>query len=103
MTTLNIKLQPQTEQRLIYLLSKETNEDRFFKDFITYKIAQLEKAIFNIEKDLRRFEKEYKVPSQIFYDDFEAGKYGDEDDFMIWSGIYEMLQESKSELNKIKW
>lgn len=103
MMTLNIDLQPQTEQRLKYLISKQGDIDHFFKDFITYKIAELEKAVFNIEIDLRKYERKYKLTSQEFYEQFEAGKFGDEDDYMIWSGLYEMLQENKTELNKIKW
>lgn len=103
MMTLNIDLQPETEQRLNYLMSKQKNVEHFFKDFIIYKISQLEKAIFNIEKDLRKYERKYKLPSQEFYQQFEAGKFGDEDDYMIWSGIYEMLQENKTELKKIQW
>lgn len=100
---LNINLQPQTEQRLKYLISKNKDAEHFFKDFITYKIAQLEKAIFNIEKDLRKYELKYKLSSEEFYKQFEDGKFGDEDDYMIWSGIYELYLENKTELNNLKW
>ncbi len=103
MMTLNIELQPEIEQRLNYLISKHNDIEHFFKDFIIYKISQLEKAIFNIEKDLRKYERKYKLSSQVFIKQFEAGKFGDEDDYMIWSGIYEMLQENKTELKKIQW
>ena len=103
MITLNLKLQPDIEQRLNYLISKKGDIDLFFKDFLTYKISQLEKAIFNMEKDLRKYERKYKLTSQEFYHQFEAGKFGDEDDYMVWSGIYELLQENKTELKKIQW
>ncbi len=103
MMTLNVELQPPIEQRLKYLISKQENMEEFFKDIITYKISQLETAIFNMEKDMRKYEKKHGLTSDEFYNQFEAGKFGDEDDFMIWSGLYEMLQENKAELNKIKW
>ncbi len=103
MMTLNIELQPEIEQRLSYLISKQKDKEHFFKDFIIYKISQLEKAIFNIEKDLRKYERKYKLSSKVFFQQFEAGKFGDEDDYMVWSGIYEMLQENKTELKKIQW
>jgi hypothetical protein len=103
MITLNLKLQPDIEQRLNYLISKKGDIELFFKDFLTYKISQLEKAIFNMEKDLRKYERKYKLTSQEFYQQFEAGKFGDEDDYMVWSGIYELLQENRTELKKIQW
>ena len=102
MLTLNLKLQPDIERKLNYLISKQGNIELFFKDFLSYKIAQLEKAIFNIEKDLRKFERKYNISSHVFYQQFEAGKLGDEDDYMVWSGIYEMLQENRTELKKIQ-
>ena len=103
MLTLNLKLQPDIEQRLNYLISKKGDLDLFFKDFLSYKILELEKAIFNIEKSLRKYERKYNLSSQVFYQQFEEGKFGDEDDYMVWSGIYEMLQENKTELKKIQW
>ena len=103
MITLNIKLQPDIEQRLNYLISKKGDIELFFKDFLSYKIAQLEKAIFNIEKDLRKYELKYNLTSKVFYQKFEEGELGDEDDYMIWSGIYEMLQENRTELKQIQW
>ncbi len=102
MLTLNLNLQPDIERKLNYLISKQGDIELFFKDFLSYKIAQLEKAIFNIEKDLRKFERKYNISSQVFYQQFEEGKFGDEDDYMVWSGIYEMLQENRTELKKIQ-
>ena len=99
--TLNIDLQPQTEQKLKHIFANPKDAEHFFQDFISYKVAELEKANFNIEKDLRKYELKYNLSSEDFYQQFEAGKFGDEDDFMIWSGIYEMLLENKTELKKI--
>ena len=103
MLTLNLELRPEIEHRLNYLLSKQSDIELFFKDFLNYKIAQLEKSNLNIEKDLRKYERKYKLSSLEFYQQFEAGKFGDEDDYMVWSGIYEMLQENKLELKEIQW
>jgi len=102
MLTLNLKLQPDIERKLNYLISKQGGMELFFKDFLSYKTAQLEKAIFNIEKDLRKFERKYNISSQAFYQQFDEGKFGDEDDYMVWSGIYEILQENRAELKKIQ-
>lgn len=101
--TLNIKLNPKTEQRLKYLMSRQDNVEHLFQDFISYKISQLEKAIFNIEKDLRKYELKYELASDKFYSKYEDGEFGDKDDYMIWSGIYEMYLENKNELKKLQW
>ena len=52
---------------------------------------------------MRRFERKYKLSSNEFYAKFEEGKFGDEDDFMLWSGIYELYQTNSNELSKIQW
>jgi hypothetical protein len=99
---LTINLQPGLEAKIKYLISKQTSVEGFFSDLVNYKISELKKAIFNIEKDLRRFEKKYNQNSSDFFKQFEEGKLGDEDDFMVWAGLYEMYQRNIAELNKIK-
>jgi len=99
----NIQLKPELEKKVKYIISKQDNAESFFQDFILYQISELEKAIINIEKDIKKYEKKYKISSFEFYKLFEEGKFGDEDDYMIWSGIYEMLNKNKAELKKIQW
>jgi len=103
MMTLNLELQPYLEDRVTYLLSKQTNVEYFFRDMLQYKISELEKAIFNIEKDVRIYERKYNLSSKDFYTKFETGELGDEDDYMIWSGLVELLRKNKSELKRIQW
>ena len=99
---LTLKLQPYLEERIKYLLSKQGDSDKFFNEILQYKISEMEKAIFNIEKDLRKFEKKYNQSSSEFYKRFESGELGDEDDYMIWAGIYETYIKNKEELKKLK-
>ena len=104
MATLNVELQPYLAERMQYLISRQNNNTEYlFRDFVEYKISELERAIFNIEKDLRKYEKKYRLSSQKFFQQFEAGKFGDEDDYMVWSGIYELYQKNKNELSKLQW
>ncbi len=103
MYTLQINLQPKVEQRVKFLIGKYKNKELFFKDFISYKISELEKSIYKIEKDLRKYEKQYQMSSLEFFQLFENGKYGDEDDYMIWSGLYEFYQKNKNELAQLQW
>jgi hypothetical protein len=51
--------------------------------------------------DLYDFEKKYDMSSAAFYQKFESGELADEKDYMIWSGVYEMQQESKHKLNQL--
>ncbi|NJO88864.1 MAG: hypothetical protein HC831_07825, partial [Chloroflexia bacterium] len=71
--TINLKLTPHLEERIKYLLSKHEDAEYFFRDFISYKISELEKAIFKIEKEIREFEKKYQMSSKAFYKKFEDG------------------------------
>lgn len=101
--TLNLELTPHLEEKIKYLLSKQGgNPEYFFRDFIFYKISELEKAIFKAEIEAREFEKKYNLKSDNFYKQFTEGKFGDEDDFMIWSGLCEILEKNKAELEKLK-
>ena len=59
--------------------------------------------IVNIKKDLKQFEEKHKTDSKLFYDKFEKGKLGDEDDYIIWAGIYEMFLRDKQKLAKLQW
>ncbi len=103
MLTFEINLHHQIEKRLKFLIEKYANKKAFFKELISYQIKQLEQAIFNIEKDLRQYEKQYQLSSKEFYELFTQGKYGDEDDYMIWSGLYELNKKNKSELKQLQW
>ena len=67
-----------------------------------FKINDLKKGIRNIELDLRHFEKKYETDSQQFFNDFIAGNISDNnDDFIQWSGEYEILLDFKRELELI--
>ncbi len=101
MLSIEINLQPNLEEKIKYLLQRNANKNLFFSDLISFKITELTKANKNIEIDLRKYEKKYNISSESFYNMFESGKYDDSDDYLIWSGIYELLLENKEELSKL--
>ncbi len=102
MLTLKIKLSSDIEEKINYLIAKQGNIENFLKDFLIYKTLQLEKAIFEMEKDLHKYERKYKISSSDFYKKYESGEFEDKNNYMIWAGIYEMIQENKDELKKLK-
>jgi hypothetical protein len=101
MLSLKLDLQPQLEEKIKYILSSYSDKNIFFKELISNKIIELERSVTNIEKDLRKFELKYRMDSEKFYSEFENGNFGDEDDYMIWSGIFELYLKNQKELGKL--
>jgi len=99
---LNLKLKPKTENIIKLILSQYENQEDFARTIIDNKIAELKKGIINIEIDLRKFEHQYKISSTDFYEKFNSGKFGDDEDFILWSGIYEMNLDNKQKLQELE-
>ncbi|MBF0468441.1 MAG: hypothetical protein HQK61_06095 [Desulfamplus sp.] len=97
---LNVKLQ--TELKLKKILQYTQDEESFAQNIISYQIAELQKGILNLELDLKEFEEKYKISSEEFYQDFLRGAAGDSEDFIIWSGIYEMFRENNARLMELR-
>jgi len=38
------------------------------------------------------------MPSETFYHQFEQGLLDDSEDYILWSGLYEMLQDNQQQL-----
>ena len=98
MLKLNLKLKPQTEDRLKKILDLYQDEELFAQNIIDYQISELRKAILNIRLDLQNYEKKYSMPTAEFYGKFKNGMLGDEENYLIWAGIYEMLRENETRL-----
>ena len=98
---LNFNLEPETERKLQRVLSSYKNTDTFFKNAIQYQISELKKEIININSDLKEFEVKNKMTSADFYAAFKDGKRGEEQDEIIWAGIYELQLKSKERLDAL--
>jgi len=61
--------------------------------------AKYRDSIDQINCELEKFETTYKMSSDQFYQKFEAGELGDDEDFFEWSGLYEnvLLYKKKGE------
>ena len=44
----------------------------------------------------------YKMPSNTFHQQFEAGELGDEMDFFEWSGLYELWQDMQHKIELLE-
>ena len=57
-----------------------------------------QREVARMQVDLASYEDQYNMPSDVFYNKFERGELEDSNDFILWSGIYEMQQNSKKKL-----
>ena len=83
-------------------------EDAFVSQTISkmlaYKVQKYDKQIEKLNNELRKFERTYKKKSDVFFEEFMAGKLGDEINFVEWSSLYQIhnrLLEKKKELEGI--
>jgi hypothetical protein len=102
MLNLKLDIDQDTEQKIKKILEYSQNEETFVQNIIDHQINELQKGITNLRIDLKEFEKNYKMSTEEFYQKFEQGISGDSEDFIIWSGIYEMLQENEIKLKELK-
>ncbi len=65
----------------------------FFGDFFAYHIRRIKRDISRLQKELNKFEKKYNLSSQIFYEKFNNNEFGDEKEFLLWAGIFELQTE----------
>jgi hypothetical protein len=102
MFSLQLQVQPQTEQRLKKLLTYTQDQERFAQNMIAYHVAELHKSILNIRLDLKQFEDQYQMATADFYHQFTQGTLPDLEAYMIWAGIYELLQENERHLRELQ-
>ena len=101
MLDFHLSVQPKTEERLKIILNSIENEENFAQSIINSQIERLQKAILNLRLDLKAFEQKYQIKSEQFYQEFSQSILADEEDFMIWSGLYEMLSQNEIQLQKL--
>jgi len=102
MLNLQLHLQPDTERRLKQVLQWVTDEELFAQNFIAYQVTELNKAILNLRLDLKQFETRYQLLTQDFYQQFQHGLLEDSEDFIVWAGLYEMLEKNEKYLRQLQ-
>ena len=101
MLNLQLDIQAHTAQRLKKLFESLKDQEIFVQNFFEYQIAELKKGILNIRLDLKQFEDTYHISSQEFYNQFEAGKLDDHEDYMLWAGLYELFCDNEQRLQEL--
>ena len=85
-------------QKLIKVIGED---DLFVDKFCEYHINRLKREIVRMKLSLEKYKIKYKMKSADFYKRIEAGELGDDRDFVMWSGIYELLLDSKKQLEQL--
>ena len=98
MLNLQLDVKPNTEVRLRRLLSQMQDTEEFAQNIIAFRISELRRGVLNLRIDLKRFEDQYQMSSETFYNRFEQGQIEDAEDNMLWAGLYEMYRENQQKL-----
>jgi hypothetical protein len=56
----------------------------------------------NMQADLIEFEKSHGLSSDDIYSKDKSGKTGDDDDTLIWAGVYELFLENEHKLSELQ-
>jgi hypothetical protein len=62
----------------------------------------LDKSIFKTKKKLKDFEEKNEMRSEEFFEKFDKGVVGDDQDIMLWAAEYEALKLLEREHDIIK-
>jgi len=61
-----------------------------------------ESGLKEIEERLHRFEEQYNMDSESFYQRFTQGKLGDGEDYFEWDALYQMYKSAKERLTLLE-
>ena len=102
MNNLTLNLNKDTEHKLVKVLAMYLDKDAFFRDVISYQIKRMQNEQINIQADLYDYEKKFGISTKDFYNQYKAGEKGDNEDTLIWAGIYEMFLDNMQKLSEIQ-
>lgn len=100
-TVSNIKILKKQEKFI-----REFGDDELITSSISkmmdYKLMKYEEEIRKLDKELRQFERSYKMESSFFIKEFTSGRQGDEMDFVEWASLYRMRQRLAERKTKLE-
>lgn len=102
MLNLKLNIQPRTEQKLKKILIYAQDEETFAQHIIAFQIGELQKAILNLRLDLKEYETRHGMQTEVFYRQFQKGLTEDNEELMIWAGLYEMLKRNEEQLQDLQ-
>ncbi len=97
-----LTLQANHVEKMQTLLKVMGNNDLFVDNFFDFHLNRLKREILRMQNALTKYEIKYQMKSDEFYKRIENGELGDDKDFVMWSGIYELLLDSKKQLAELQ-
>jgi len=101
MEQLTLTLQPTYMGKMQTLINVFGNNNLLIDNFFDYHTNRLKREIGRMQFALQKYEIKYNMTSKEFYRKLENGEVGDDRDFVMWSGIYELLLDSKKQLSQL--
>ena len=101
MAQVTIDLQADIANKFKTYIKLFGSKELMFDKFIDYHINRLKREIARMQKELIKYEEKYNLNTEEFYQGFDKGEFGDEKDYMLWAGIYELQLDSKNKLAEI--
>ncbi len=100
---LTLELDKVTENKFQkFAKTYKNNYNSVFNEVIDYHIRELKKGIKNMELEFDAYEHKYSMTTLEFYSLYSKGEFGDDnDDFLLWAGIYEIWLEHKRDLENL--
>jgi hypothetical protein len=80
----------------------ESELDQLVRKLLQAKLDQTLHDIDRYERDLRAFEKQYGMSSDVMNEKFESGELGDDADYFEWSGLYAVYRSVKRQIYTIE-
>jgi hypothetical protein len=102
MLDLHLDVRPKTAQQLKKVLELSSDPETFAQNIIAYQIAELKRGILNLRLDLKLFEEKYQLATEDFYRQFCQEAKEDQEDYIVWAGLYEMLQKNEEQLQELE-
>lgn len=88
------KMNVNTKLQLLQDIYPNSQElDQILEKLLTVALDEQQQRLQRYNRDIRAFEKQYKMESDDFYERFEIGDLGDAADFFEWSGLIDLCQE----------
>jgi len=85
------------------IISDEKETAEIIKSAVSAELKRLEIGLNKTEKEIKKFEEEYKAPSEVFLNTFTAEnmKRGDEE-YIRWAGEIKIRDRILEDLKKLK-
>jgi hypothetical protein len=76
--------------------------DRALEKLLRHEAEQSQAQLSQLGADLAQFERRYELPSDEFYQRFEAGQMGDDMDYVEWASLVQMANNLKQRLKLLQ-